>query len=100
MGQMAMPPHYSKSTYHLMSSVKGIQISGLEIVNDKESLVKIKSNSSDPVNQNLTLVGWGEDLAGSASVKAGWKDNSKVNLKLQGSGSLYNLEGIHLHLFP
>ncbi len=91
MGQMAMPPHYSKSTYHLMSSVKGIQISGLDIVNDKELLVKIKSNSSNPVNQNLTLVGGGGDLAGSASVKAGWNDNSKVNLKLQGSGSLYNL---------
>ncbi len=102
MGQMMkmMPPHYSKSTYHLMSSVKGIQISGVDIVNDKELLVKIKSNSSNPVKQNLTLVGGGGDLAGSASVKAGWNDNSKANLKLQGSGSLYNLEGIHLHLFP
>ena len=34
MGQM--PPHYSKSTYDVMSSVKGIEISGLDIVNDKE----------------------------------------------------------------
>ena len=95
-----MPPHYSKSTYHLMSSVNGIQISGIDIVNDKELSVKIKSNSSNTVNQNLTLVGGGGDLAGSASVKAGWNDNTKVNVKLQGSGSLYNLEGIHLHLFP
>ena len=71
MEQMAMPPHYSKSTYHLMSSVKGMQISGLDILNDKELLVKIKSNSSDPVKQNLTLVGGGGDLAGSALVKAG-----------------------------
>ncbi|HJS65081.1 MAG TPA: hypothetical protein VJ767_09510 [Nitrososphaeraceae archaeon] len=102
MGKMmkTMPPHYSKSTYHLMSSVKGIQISGIDIVNDKELLVKIKSNSSNTVNQNLTLVGGGGDLAGSALVKAGWKENSEVNLKLQGSGSLFNLEGIHLHLFP
>ncbi|MGE5706611.1 MAG: hypothetical protein ACM3XP_07850 [Nitrososphaerales archaeon] len=30
-----MPPHYSKSTYHLMSSVNGIQISGIDLVNDK-----------------------------------------------------------------
>ncbi|MGE5862425.1 MAG: hypothetical protein ACM31H_01520 [Nitrososphaerales archaeon] len=30
-----MPPHYSKSTYHLMSSVNGIQISGIYLVNDK-----------------------------------------------------------------
>jgi hypothetical protein len=44
LGQMVMPPHYSKSTYHLMSSVKGMQISGLDIVNEKELLVKIKSN--------------------------------------------------------
>ena len=100
MGQMVMPPHYSKYTYHLMSSVKGMQISGLDILNDKELLVKIKSNSSDPVNQNLTIVGGGGDLAGSASVKAGWKDNTKANLNLQGSGSLFSLEGIRLHLFP
>jgi len=83
-----------------MSSVKGMQISGLDKLNDKELLVKIKSVSSDPVNQNLTLVGGGGDLAGSASVKAGWKDNTQVNLKLQGSGSLFSIEGIHLHLFP
>ncbi|HJS65412.1 MAG TPA: hypothetical protein VJ767_11235 [Nitrososphaeraceae archaeon] len=102
MGEMmkTMPPHYSKSTYHLMSSVKGIQISGLDIINDKELSAKIKSNSSNTVNQNLTLVGGGGDLAGSASVKEGWKDNTKTNLKLQGSGSLFSLEGIHLHLFP
>jgi len=102
MGEMmkTMPAHYSKSTYHLISSVKGIQISGLDIVNDKVLSVKIKSNSSNPVNQNLTLVGGGGDLAGSASVKAGWNDNTQVNLKLQGTGSLFNLEGVHLHLFP
>jgi hypothetical protein len=74
-----------------MSSVKGMQISGLDIVNEKELLVKIKSNWSDPVNQNLTLVGGRGDLAGSASVKAGWKDNTKVDLKLKASGSLFSL---------
>ena len=101
MGQMMMmPPQYSTFTYHMMSSVKGIQISGIDIVNDKELLVKIKSNSPNPVNQNLTLVGGGGDLAGSTLAKAGWKDNNTLNLKLQGTGSLYNLMGIHLHLFP
>jgi hypothetical protein len=102
MGQMmkSMPPHYWKSNYHLMSSVKGIEISGLDMVNDKELLVKIKSNSSTPINQNLTLVGGGGDLAGSASVKEGWKNKSEVNLKLEGTGSLFNLQGLHLHLFP
>ena len=101
MGQMMMmPPQYSTSTYHMMSSVNGIQISGIDIVNDKELLVKVKSNSPNPVNQNLTLVGGGGDLAGSTLAKAGWKDNNTLNLKLQGTGSLYNLMGIHLHLFP
>ena len=101
MGQMMiMPPQYSTSTYHMMSSIKGIQISGIDVVNDKELLVKIKSNSPNPVNQNLTLVGGGGDLAGSTLAKAGWKDNNTLNLKLQGTGSLYNLMGIHLHLFP
>ena len=101
MGQMMMmPPQYSTSTYHMMSSVKGIQISGIDVVNDKELLVKIKSNSPNPVNQNLTLVGGGEDLAGSTLAKAGWKDNNTLNLKLEGTGSLYNLMDIHLHLFP
>ena len=44
-------------------------------------MVKIKSNSPNPVNQNLTLV-WGVgDLAGSTSAKAGWKDNNTLKLK-------------------
>jgi hypothetical protein len=51
-------------------------------------LDKIKSNSSDPFNQNLTLVGGRRDLAGSVAIKAGWKDKSEVTAKLQGSGSL------------
>jgi hypothetical protein len=62
--------------------------------------VKIRSNSSEPVDQNLTLVGGAGDLAGSASISGGWNDNSEVNLKLQGSGSLFELHGLHLHLFP
>lgn len=70
MGEMMnMPPHYWKSTYHLMSSVKGIEISGIDTISDKELLVKIRSNSSGPVNQNLTLVGGAGDLAGSASIR-------------------------------
>jgi len=61
MGEMmkTMPPHYSKSSYHLISSVKGMQISGFDILNGKELSAKIKNNSSDQVNQNLTLVGGG-----------------------------------------
>lgn len=66
----------------------------------KNYRLKLKVIHLTPVNHNLTLVGGGGDLAGSASVKAGWNDNTKVDVKLQGSGSLYNLEGIHLHLFP
>jgi hypothetical protein len=98
MGQM--PPHYSKSTYHVMSSAKGIAISGLDIVNDKELSVSLTNNSTNRVNQNLTVVGGGGDLAGSALVKGGWENNSKVSVKLHGNGSLFSLEGIHLHLFP
>jgi hypothetical protein len=41
-------------------------------------LVKIKINSPNPVNQNLTLVGDVGDLAGSTSAKAGWKENNKT----------------------
>lgn len=63
-------------------------------------MVKIKSISPNPVNQNLTLVGGGGDLAGCKLAKTGWKDNNTLNLKLQGTGELYNLMGIHLHLFP
>lgn len=63
-------------------------------------MAKIKSNSSNSFNQNLTLVGGQRDLAGSVAIKAGWKDKSEVTAKLQGSESLFNMEGIHLHLFP
>ena len=41
-------------------------------------MVKIKINSPNPVNQNLTLVGDFGDLAGSTSAKAGWKENNKT----------------------
>jgi hypothetical protein len=98
MGQM--PPHYSKSTYHFMSSAKGMIISGLDIINDKELWVSIKNNSSNTVNQNLTVVGGGGDLVGSALVRGGWENNTKVIVKLHGNGSLFNIQGIHLHLFP
>jgi hypothetical protein len=100
MGGGQMPPHYSKSTYHLMSSVNGMEISGLDIVNDKEISVSIKNNSSNPVNQNLTVVGGGGDLAGSGLVKEGWENNTKTIVKLHGNGSLFSIKDIHLHLFP
>jgi hypothetical protein len=83
-----------------MSSAKGMIISGLDIINDKELWVSIKNNSSNPVYQNLTVVGGGGDLVGSALVKGGWENNTKVIVKLHGNGSLFNIQGIHLHLFP
>ena len=52
--------------------------------------------------QNIVVVGGGGDLAGSTilDISAGGSQKITTQLKLIGSGSIYNLESMHLHLLP
>ena len=105
-----MPPLYCEPNYKVMSSVKGLKISNVNPINDNELQVVINSINSvsnatttttTPGQQNIVVVGGGGDLAGSTVLDiSGGSQKITTELKLIGSGSIYNLEHIHLHLFP
>ena len=103
-----MPSSYCEPTYHVMSSVKGFKISSVNPINDNELQVVIEninsmSNATTTMGQqNIVIVGGGGDLAGSTILDISGGDSQKITtqLKLIGSGSIYNLESMHLHLLP
>jgi hypothetical protein len=103
-----MPPSYCEPTYHVMSSVKGFKISSVNPINDNELQVVIEninsmSNATTTMDQqNIVVVGGGGDLAGSTilDISGGGSQKITTQLKLIGSGSIYNLESMHLHLLP
>ena len=103
-----MPPLYCEPNYKVMSSVKGLKISNVNPINDNELQVVINSINSvsnatttTTGQQNIVVVGGGGDLAGSTVLDiTGGSQKITTELKLIGSGSIYNLEHIHLHLFP
>ena len=101
-----MPPHYCEPNYNVMSSVKGLKISNVNPINDKELQVVISninsvSNATTTTGQqNIVVVGGGGDLAGSTVIDISGSQKITTELKLIGFGSIYNLEKVHLHLFP
>ena len=101
-----MPPHYCEPNYNVMSSVKGFKISNVNPINDNELQVVISnmnsvSNATTTTGQqNIVVVGGGGDLAGSTVIDISGSQKITTELKLIGYGSIYNLEKIHLHLFP
>jgi len=98
-----MLPHYCEPNYAVMSSVKGLKISNVNPISDNELQVVINnmnavSNATD--QQNIVVVGGGGDLAGSTVLDIAGLQKITTELKLIGSGSIYSLGKIHLHLFP
>jgi hypothetical protein len=98
-----MPPHYCEPAYHVMSSVKGIRINDVSPVNDKELELEIQNMNRDANVTNLDIVivgGGGGSLAGASVIQGGWNNSTQGYLKLDGSGSIYDLNSVHIHLFP
>jgi hypothetical protein len=101
-----MAPHYCEPNYNVMSSVKGLKISDVNPINDNELQVFITnmnsvSNATTATDQqNIVIVGGGGDLTGSTVLDIAGSQKITTELKLIGSGSIYNLEKISLHLFP
>ena len=101
-----MPPHYCEPNYTVMSSVKGLKISNVNPINDNELQVVISninsvSNATTTTGQqNIVVVGGGGDLAGSTVIDISGSQKITTELKLIGSGSIYNLEKVAIHLFP
>ena len=97
-----MPPHYCEPSYHVMSSVLGIRVSDVSLIGNQEIMVTLQewNNVPNGTRQGIVIVGGGGDLAGATLVNASWKDNTTASLRFVGTGSVYNLSGLHLHLFP
>ena len=103
-----MPPSYCEPNYQVMSSVKGLKISSVNPINDNELQVVIEninsmSNTTTTMGQqNIVVAGGGGDLAGSTvlDIAGGGSQKITTELKLIGSGSIYNLEKVTLHLLP
>ena len=103
-----MPPSYCEPNYQVMSSVKGLKISSVNPINDNELQVVIENinsitNATTTMGQqNIVVAGGGGDLAGSTvlDIAGGGSQKITTELKLIGSGSIYNLERIYLHLLP
>jgi hypothetical protein len=103
-----MPPHYCEPNYNVMSSVKGLKISSVNPINDNELQVVIENINSitnattTTGQQNIVVAGGGGDLAGSTVLDISGSGSQKITtqLKLIGSGSIYNLEKVSLNLFP
>ena len=101
MGQ-SMPPHYCEPSYHVMTSIQGVRVSSVSPVGSQEIAVTLRelNSLSNGTTQKMVLVGGGGDLAGATLVNSGWKNNTTASLKFVGTGSIYNLTGLHIHLFP
>ena len=96
-----MPPHYCEPSYHVMSSVLGVRVSDVSLIGNQEIMVSLQelNTLSNGTRHGIVIVGGGGDLAGATLVNAGWKDNTTASLRFVGTGSVYNLSGLHLHLF-
>ncbi len=98
-----MPPHYCLPSYNVMSSVQGVKVSAVSPLNNNSldiTLQQLNTMSNATTTQKIVVVGGGGNLAGATIVNPDWKANTQVHLKLQGSDSIYDLSGIHIHLFP
>lgn len=86
-----------------MSSVKGMRINDVFPINDKQLELEIQNINRDTntTNQDIVVVGGGGGLLSGASViQGGWNNITEVYLNLDGNGSIYVLNSVHIHLFP
>jgi plastocyanin len=97
-----MPPHYCEPSYQVMSSVKGVKISDVNILNDTSVMVTV--SELNPMSNNtvegIVIVGGGGDLAGSTILEGNWKQNTTSTLNFVGTGSAYSTDKLTVHIFP
>jgi hypothetical protein len=97
-----MPPHYCEPSYHVMSSVKGVKITDVAVVNDTAIVLTLRE--LNPMSNNtvddIVIVGGGGDLAGSTLLNGNWKESATATINLVGTGSVYSTDRLMIHLFP
>ena len=85
-----------------MSSVKGVKISDVAILNDTSVMATV--SQLNPISNNtvedIVVVGGGGDLAGSTILEGNWKQNTTSTLNFEGTGSLYSTDKLTVHLVP
>jgi hypothetical protein len=96
------PPHYCEPVYKVVTSVPGIQVADVDPVAEAEVQVTLRAIgvAGQTVSRGLVVVGGSGALAGAAVVEAGWQDSTSVRLKLEGSGTIYDHDSMHVHVFP
>jgi hypothetical protein len=98
----SMPPHYCEPSYSVMSSVKGLRISNVDVQNDNTVVATIMQigTASGPMNQKIVIVGGTGHLAGATIVNEGWSGTTTVTIPFEGIGTLYDFGSLSLHIFP
>jgi plastocyanin len=97
-----MPPHYCEPSYQVMSSVKGVKVSDVAIINDTSLIVTVSELSPmfNSTVEDIVIVGGGGGLAGSTLLEGNWEQNATSTLNLVGTGSVYSTNKLTVHLFP
>jgi hypothetical protein len=97
-----MPPHYCEPSYSVMSSVKGLRISNVDIQNDNTAVATIIQigTAAGQMNQKIVVVGGSGHLAGATIVSEGWSGTTTVTIPFEGIGTLYDFGSLSLHIFP
>ena len=97
-----MPPHYCEPSYQVMSSVKGVKISDVNILNDTSVMVSLSELNpmSNNTVEDIVIVGGAGDLAGSTILEGNWKQNTTSTLNFVGTGSVYSTDKLTVHIFP
>jgi hypothetical protein len=97
-----MPPHYCEPSYQVMSSVKGVKITDVAIVNDTSIVLTVRE--LNPTSNNtvgaIAIVGGGGDLAGSSLLDGNWNESTTATINFVGTGSVYSTDRLMIHLFP
>jgi len=97
-----MPPHYCEPTYHASTSVPAVKVSTVDIMDEKTLMVNLREvySMTEGVNQRLVVAGGNGHLAGATIVESGWQGTNTVHLGLMGTGSIFDHDGFHIHIFP
>lgn len=93
---------YCEPMYHVMTSVREVKVGDVEPTGEKSVMVTLRETyaMSEGVTKRVVVVGGSGDLAGAVIVDAGWKGTNTVQLNLEGNGTVFDHQSMHVHVFP
>src|SRR5207342_612848 len=97
-----MQPHYCEPSYSVMSSIMGINVNKITPLDENTLQVEITNlgNSSSIMDKEIIVIGGGRDLSGGGIIDSGGKNSTVKHLALEGSGTIYPIPSMSIHLFP